>query len=565
MPSSRSDHGRWCDLLVITGLSGFAISQPVLSVLGDHPTLFTSSGVDGVTLVVFVLAVAFVPPLVLWGIGCLARTLDDGFGQAVHLVTVGLLVALTTVQVAKRAGLEQSVALAVLSIAAGAAFSISLSRFEPVAMWARYSAVLPPLAVAYFLVASPSGDLVRAASAVDEVREPSGDVPSVVMIVLDELPTKSILDADGGLDRVRFPHLAAFADEATWYRHHTALSPYTDSAVPSLLTGNVPRTEDAVWTNYPDNLFTLLDPTHELEVFEANTGLCGVDSCAPTSAPEDADVGDLLVETAQLWRDRIALDAEGPPALDEFAEELTTADAEETENLTFLDLVGGAVTKQAPERVEGFIDAIGAAPAPAFYYLHVMLPHQPWKFHPDGELYDDPDPLGLSLSAADRPFPYSWNEWVAAVAEQRHLLQSEYTDRLLGQILEALRGEGLYEESLVIVTADHGVSFELRTNARDRGRDDPRQRRLRPIAHQGARPEPRCDRRHQRDGDRPRADDRRVARSRADVGAGRSGHRIGGDHGARDRQALVRHSGSVHPTARGRRRVRRRGELPTGG
>ena len=323
------DRSGWRDLLVITGLSGFAISQPVLAVLGDHPTLFTMSDVGGMTLVAFVVAVAFVPPLVLWGFGRVARLLDERVGRAVHLATVGVLVALTVVQLAKGAGLEQPVVLGLLSVASGVAFAVVLARSKPVAMWARYTAVLPPLAVAYFFIASPSGDLVRAAPDTAPVR--SGDLPSVVMIVLDEFPTKSILGADGGLDRVRFPHLAAFADEATWYRHHTALSPFTDSAVPSLLTGTVPRTEEPVWTNYPDNLFTLLAPTHELEVFEAGTGLCGLDSCQPTGAPNGAGVGELVTETVRLWRDRVALDAGRPRALDDFEEEVPIADVGQPE------------------------------------------------------------------------------------------------------------------------------------------------------------------------------------------------------------------------------------------
>ena len=43
-----------------------------------------------------------------------------------------------------------------------------------------------------------------------------------------------------------------------------------------------------------------------------------------------------------------------------------------------------------------------------------------------------------------------------AVSEQRHLLQAQYADRLVGELLDGLRAEGLYDDSLVIVTADHG-------------------------------------------------------------------------------------------------------------
>ena len=50
---------------------------------------------------------------------------------------------------------------------------------------------------------------------------------------------------------------------------------------------------------------------------------------------------------------------------------------------------------------------------------------------------------------------------------QRHLLQVGYTDRLLGRLLDRLRQAALFDRSLVVVTADHGVSF--RAGLRSRG------------------------------------------------------------------------------------------------
>jgi len=42
---------------------------------------------------------------------------------------------------------------------------------------------------------------------------------------------------------------------------------------------------------------------------------------------------------------------------------------------------------------------------------------------------------------------------------QRHLLQVGFTDRLVGTLIARLRETGLWDRALVIVTADHGVSF----------------------------------------------------------------------------------------------------------
>ena len=39
------------------------------------------------------------------------------------------------------------------------------------------------------------------------------------------------------------------------------------------------------------------------------------------------------------------------------------------------------------------------------------------------------------------------------------MLQVQYVDRLVGRLLDALRARGLYDDAVVVVTADHGASF----------------------------------------------------------------------------------------------------------
>jgi hypothetical protein len=45
-------------------------------------------------------------------------------------------------------------------------------------------------------------------------------------------------------------------------------------------------------------------------------------------------------------------------------------------------------------------------------------------------------------------------------ALQHHLLQVGYVDAIVGALLRRLKAVGLYDRALVVVTADHGISFE---------------------------------------------------------------------------------------------------------
>jgi hypothetical protein len=51
--------------------------------------------------------------------------------------------------------------------------------------------------------------------------------------------------------------------------------------------------------------------------------------------------------------------------------------------------------------------------------------------------------------------------WLVKVSYQRHLLQLGLADRLLGELLARLRGQGLYRDALIVVVADHGIAFHL--------------------------------------------------------------------------------------------------------
>jgi hypothetical protein len=54
---------------------------------------------------------------------------------------------------------------------------------------------------------------------------------------------------------------------------------------------------------------------------------------------------------------------------------------------------------------------------------------------------------------------WSPDPWPSTLAYQRHLMQLEFVDAIVEQLLKKLEDEGLLERALVVVTSDHGVSF----------------------------------------------------------------------------------------------------------
>ena len=60
------------------------------------------------------------------------------------------------------------------------------------------------------------------------------------MILFDEFPLSSLLDAKGQIDKRVYPNFAELAGQSTWYRNATGVSGFTPWAMPAMLTGNYP-------------------------------------------------------------------------------------------------------------------------------------------------------------------------------------------------------------------------------------------------------------------------------------------------------------------------------------
>jgi hypothetical protein len=411
--------------------------------------------------VLFALVVTLVPPALLTLLVWLAD--KAGFGDAVQLVFVGLLAA--AILLPPIGDLLGGSAISVpVALLAGAGLAALYARAAPVRSFVTVLSPAPLLFLVLFLFISPVSDLVLPEGGAEAVAGESGSKTPVVMVVFDELPATSLMDSEDRIDARRYPAFASLARDATWYRTATTVSGRTTEAVPAMLTGRKPREGDLpIAADHPQSLFTLLSRSHRLSVVEPITDVCPSDLC-DEDRPDMADrltslAKDLrVVSLHQLLPDD--LDDDLPPIDRDwqgFENEAIGPRANSEQRRAFIEEIFERIDNDdPPAKFAETIKAAGERGArPPFLFLHTSIPHIPWHFTPEGKRYE----TGVSLPGV---IDGTWvgPQWLADQGFQRHLLQTEYADKLLGDLLRRLRDTGLYDRAMIVVIADHGVSFK---------------------------------------------------------------------------------------------------------
>ncbi len=140
--------------------------------------------------------------------------------------------------------------------------------------------------------------------------------PPVVLVVFDAFPSVSLLDAQGRIDRSRYPTFARLADGSTWFPYSTTTVDETGRAFRWLLTGQTQwRFAKPTYAEHPKNLFTALGRKYRIEEGEEATSLRPKRLC-PNVTPQTAGVGGQGAPGAvhELARARQAVAAAARPA-----------------------------------------------------------------------------------------------------------------------------------------------------------------------------------------------------------------------------------------------------------
>ena len=447
-------------------LAGFAVAQPLFDLLARQAEFFIFQNATRADIVALIAVLSVLLPLGLIGVEGLVGLVSQRLRRWVHHTFLALGVALTALPALHVFDSIPGIFPVYGALVLGAYMALVYAFFQPVR---QFFSLLSPAVLIFpglFLFASPVFRIVFPTDAsvpVERVQIPNP--PPIIFIILDEFPTTSLLDQHHQIDAARYPNFAALADDATWFRNATTVSDSTYHAVPAILTGKYPepaRLPHAI--DHPHNLFTLLAGTHNLNALGTLTQFCPAHLCPQVRLPLWQRLSLLLSDLTLVYLHLILPRdlRSGLPSIahkwNGFGADSVPGDPNATQLRHVRRRVMGSYSDRRRQGLD-FVTAIEATDRPSLYFLHLLLPHYSYKYLPSAKGYSYEEGMpGLSgTNLSDRRHaPDTWN---VLQLYQRHLLQVGFVDTWLGRLLDHLRAIGLYDRALLVLTADHGISF----------------------------------------------------------------------------------------------------------
>jgi hypothetical protein len=452
-----------CAFLHLAAVSALGIAQPLLDLLGKNPAFFAAHGAGRWEVIGFAAMLSAGPALVLTAVEGLAGLASTVLRRALHLCFMAALTALFALQIVRRIdGLEPALVFA-LALVAALGLTAAYALRPGVRSAASVLGVAPVLFLATFVFASPTSKLVLGQTGAASSLKGSFR-PPIVVVSFDAFPSLGLMRADGSVDAARFPNLAALASEGRWYPNASSVHENTVFAVPAIIDGRQPRKgAQPIVQDHPNNLFAWLGRAYDMNVAEEATSLCPPGLCSATNRKSfGARLSQLADDTLVVYQ-YLSL----PEAYRKDLPQITDTWAgfrgrgAEVPATTRKPGAGSVISRLRSGRVGRWRNAvaqIGApGPRPQLNFIHAFFPHEPRQYLPSGQEYQ----AGASPDSSLEGPPSYHNSFLTQQAWQRALLQAQFADRLVGELIGRLKRVGAYEDALIVITADHGESFAV--------------------------------------------------------------------------------------------------------
>lgn len=438
--------------LLHLALAAMAIAQPLYSVTGTNLNFFVAWRTSGPEFAAWILLIYLVPPVLTHLVAWLGFRLHRGLGLALAFIVFSSYIWLAVTGVFRQLARQAPyipissgiVGIALPALALGLAW---LLLSKPGLRGAvRLLGMLTIAFPALMLFRGYELGVIRLSKVPPPPTIEMAGRPNIVFIVFDELPLTTILDGEGMIDKEKFPNFHRLSQNSTWFADARSVSGETEAAVPAIMAGRLRKGVPATYAIYPQNIFYTLGASYNVLDLQIITNL------NPFAQSGNDPDSSFTERTRGIARD-IAIIYGHIAALQRFGAELPPIDRQHNR---FGEDV--ATSPHGIAHHQRFMAALGGAQQPFLAVYHNIYPHNAWNHYPSGKPY----PLSRwgDYISLDRKITRLGSDDARVMHDyQAHLLQSMHADKLLGEAIARLKSTGAYDNSMIWVVADHGVSL----------------------------------------------------------------------------------------------------------
>lgn len=268
--------------------------------------------------------------------------------------------------------------------------------------------------------------------------------PNVFLIAVDTLRA-DYLTAYNAAAEPKTPNVSALAEDSIVFQKTFAQSSWTKASFGSIFSGMYPEAHTATGkaSGLPDDVTTIAEVLHDggyyTQGFSNNPNITSIFNYNQGFV-DYTDLKPDLIFGAQGSSEKLVL-------YDILRKVVQKVNARRGGRINITDFYqpANAVTDTGL----GWIDG-GARPeaSPFMLFLHYMDPHDPFR---------DPDKPGRGYARVQMANPDP--EKYLQIFKKSYSYEIEYMDEHLGRFIEGLKERGLYDDALIIFTADHGEEF----------------------------------------------------------------------------------------------------------
>lgn len=276
------------------------------------------------------------------------------------------------------------------------------------------------------------------------IPEAAGSGPNVILIAVDTLRA-DYLTVYNNAARPETPNVTALAEDSILFQKAFAQSSWTKASFGTIFSGMYPEAHTATGkvSALPDDVHTIAETLEDAgyftqgfsnnpnisSVFNYNQGFSNYFDLKPDlyfgakRSSEKLVLYDILRKVIQK----------------------VYAKTGGWINITDFYQPADVVTRRGLEWLDRYK---GVSEAPFYLFLHYMDPHDPFR---------DPERPGKGYARVQmaNPDPEKYKEAFI----RSYSYEIEFMDTQVGRLLEGLRERGLYDDTLIIFTSDHGEEF----------------------------------------------------------------------------------------------------------